>query len=232
MRSEDRTTVERLLDAWAESRSDVRLSDDTAAKIRAGLGGSLQPVRVLPSRRVLALELAAIFALGSVAVTALLDKAGLHLMSWAQIGWMTGIFAAAAVLFSFAVAGWMIPGTLQRLPFGWKVALSGIGIMAGFARLFPWRAPAAFVSEGWPCALMEAGIAVVALPVLVVLARRGARFSSAELGASLASLAALLALVPLQFQCMFLQAPHLLVWHFGIAAMLVGMGAWAGRSWQ
>jgi hypothetical protein len=232
MADKDDSAVKRLVNAWAESKAEVRLDEGAGVRIRVALGGSLKPVRVLPSRRVLAATFLAVSVAWSVLVTAVLDKAGFHLMSGSQMAWMTGIFAAGAALLSFAVAACMVPGSAQRLPFRAKLVLSGCGVIVGIAVLFPWRLPSAFVSEGWPCALMEAMIAIPAAVALWLLARRGALFASAATGAVIAGLAVLLALAPLQFQCMFQQAPHLLVWHVGTAATLVGLGAWVGRGWS
>ena len=69
---------------------------------------------------------------------------------------------------------------------------------------------------------------MIALPSVVVfwlLARRASLFPDVALGASLGGLAALLGIAVLQFQCMFQQAPHLLVWHGGTAALLVSLAA-------
>jgi hypothetical protein len=232
MANKDDAAVERLVNAWAESKAEVRLDEGAGVRIRAALGGALKPVRVLPSRRALAATFLAVSVAWSALVTAALDKAGFRLMSGSQMAWMMGIFAAGAVLFSFAVAACMVPGSAQRLLIRAKLVLCAGGVILGIAVLFPWRLPSAFVSEGWPCALMEAMIAIPAALVLWLLARRGALFASAPTGAAIAGLAVLLALAPLQFQCMFQQAPHLLVWHVGTAATLVGLGAWVGRGWS
>jgi hypothetical protein len=76
---------------------------------------------------------------------------------------------------------------------------------------------------------MELAIAIAATAGFWLLARRGALFASARLGATLTGLAAFLALIPLQTQCMFQQAPHLLVWHGGSALLMVGFGALVGN---
>jgi len=57
-------------------------------------------------------------------------------------------------------------------------------------------------------------------------------FASAGLGAALTGLAVFLALIVDQAQCMFPQAPHLLVWHGGIAAGLIAAGALTGRAME
>ena len=76
---------------------------------------------------------------------------------------------------------------------------------------------------------MELVIAVPAAVVFWLLARRGALFGGARVGAALTGLAGVLALAVLQFRCMFQQAPHLLVWHGTTAAILIGISALIGE---
>jgi hypothetical protein len=73
-------------------------------------------------------------------------------------------------------------------------------------------------------------IAVPATVVFWLMARRGALFASAGLGATLTALAVFLALLVDQAQCMFPQAPHLLVWHGGMAAVLITAGGLIGNA--
>lgn len=94
-------------------------------------------------------------------------------------------------------------------------------LFGGIALLFPWRTTNTFVAEGWPCAALELMIVIPVVVIYWLLTRRGAVFISAGFGAILTSLAVFLALMPVQFQCMFQQAPHLLVWHLGMAVLLM-----------
>lgn len=221
--------LERKLEAWAASHSDAELRPEIQAKIRHILTSSLTPVHPVASRNALVLLFLAAFAVCASGLIALLDKAGFHLMTPAQMGGMAAILAGGGVLFALALASQMVPGSNRGFPVPLVVALSGIGVIGGIALFFPWPESHAFVSEGWPCAGMELMIAVPATGVFWLLARRGALFASAGLGAALTGFAVFLALVPLQFQCMFQQAPHLLVWHAGTAAGLIGSGALIGE---
>lgn len=71
-------------------------------------------------------------------------------------------------------------------------------------------------------------IAVPAAIIFWLFARRGALFMDTALGAALSGLAVVFALTVLQFQCMFQQAPRLLVWQGVTATALVGLGAVIG----
>jgi hypothetical protein len=222
--------LERRLETWATSQSDGELHPEIQRKVRDLLTSSLSPVRPLPSQSRLVLGFLAVFAVCAAGLIAILDKAGFHLMTGPQMGWMAAILAGGGILFSLMLSWRMVPGSRQAFPLSLALALSGFGTIAGIALFFPWRASHGFVSEGWPCAAMELTIAIPATFIFWRLARRGALFASAGLGAVLTGLAVFLALTPLQFQCMFQQAPHLLVWHAGTAAILIGSGALIAKS--
>lgn len=224
--------VERELEKWADSQSRAEVSAELQHKMLGLLTQSLTPVTPIPSQGVLVLQFLGVFVLSAVAMVAIVNRTGLHLMTGAQTGWMSLVLAGGAVLFSITLARQVVPGLRPGLPVSGVVALSGLGLTAGIALNFPWMVSGGFVSEGWPCALMELMMVVPASLVFWMLARRGALFASAKLGAALIGLAVFMALVPLQAQCMFLQASHLLVWHAGTAAFLIGLGALMGSMRQ
>ena len=220
--------IERQLETWAALQSDVEPSPEIQKKVQDLLTSSLTPVKPLPSQSRLVLVFLAVFAACAAGLIAVMDKAGFHLMTEAQMGWMGASLAGGGILFSLALAWRMVPASRQGFPISFVLVLSGIGVIGGIALLFPWQTSSSFLSEGRPCAVMELMIAVPAVVVFWLLARRGALVASAGLGATLTGLAAFLALTPLQTQCMFQQAPHLLVWHGATAAILIGFGALIG----
>jgi Negative regulator of sigma F len=213
------------LETWISSRSHSELRPEIHRKIQDLLTSSLTPVKPLPSQSRLVLAFVAAFAVCAVGLITVMEKAGIHLMTGARMYWMASILAGGGILFSLALAWRMVPGSRRGFPLSLILALSGIGVIGGIALFFPWQASHAFVSEGWPCAALEVMIAIPATVIFWLLARRGALFASAGLGSALTGLAVFVALTPLQFQCMFPQAPHLLVWHAGTAAILIGFGA-------
>jgi hypothetical protein len=220
--------LEHKLETWAASQSDAELRPEIQRKVQDLLRSSLTPVKPLPSQSRLVLAFLAVFATCAAGLIAVMDKTGFSRMTGSQMGWMAAILAGGGILFSLTLAWRMVPGSRPAFPLSLVLALSGIGVIGGIALFFPWQVSHAFVSEGWPCAAMELMIAVPATVIFWLLARRGALFASAGLGAVLTGLAVFLALTPLQFQCMFQQAPHLLVWHAGTAAILIGLGALIG----
>jgi len=216
--------LERCLDAWAASQP-AHLSPELEQRLHAAVSGSLTPVRALPSPGVLALALFAVFVLLGAVLVAILKIARVHLMTDSQTAWMIAIFACAGFLFCLEVAWRMIPGSRLRWPLRTVVALSGLAAIAGLALLFQWGEAGVVISEGWRCAALEVALAVPAAGVFWLLARRGVLFLSSGLGVALGGLAVFLALAPVQLQCMFPRAPHLLIWHLGPAAILIGCGA-------
>jgi len=216
--------LEQRLKAWAAAQPGG-LPRELERRLHAALSGSLTPVRALPAPRILALAFFAVFVLLGAVLIAILKIAGVHFMTGSQTAWMIAIFSGAGFLFCLDLARRMIPGSRLRLPLLPVLTLSGLAAIGGLALLFPWRESGAFVSEGWRCALLEVTIAVPAAWLFWLLARRDVLFLSFGLGAALAGLSVSLALAPVQLQCMFPQAPHLLIWHLGTAAILIGSGA-------
>lgn len=223
----------RQLESWAASEPAAELSPEIRQKIRGALSPSLAPVTPLPSQGWLILRFLAVFVLCAGGLIAILGKTGFRLMTGFQMGAMAAILVGAGILLSRALASKMIPGSRQALAPTLVLAVSGLGVIGVTALLFPWRASSDLVPEGWPCAVLELMIAVPATVVFGLLARRGVLYSTAGLGAILTGLAVCLALIPLQSQCMFQRAPHLLLWHLGTGMLVVGLGAligWRGRD--
>jgi hypothetical protein len=207
----------------------MKISPEFARKVREALEPSLTPVKSIASRRWLSVALLTVSLAGSAALVALMSKAGLHLMTAIQVSTIFAILVGGGILFAVQLSRQMIPGSRPVVPFPRLLALCGVAFFGGLTTLFPWQASGSLVSEGLPCAVMELAIAIAATAGFWLLARRGALFASAGLGATLTGLAAFLALIPLQSQCMFQQAPHLLVWHGGSALLMVGFGALVGN---
>jgi len=222
--------VERQLEAWAAGHSGTPISAELARKVRQDLKPSLTPVKPVSPRGTLILVLLAVFVAVSAALVAVMNKTGLHMMTPLQLGGISAILAGGGISFAIHLSGQMVPGSRAVIPLWALLSLGGVAVFGGLATLFPWRTSGSFFSEGWPCAAMELALLIPAAAILWIFARRGALFASAGLGATLISVAALLVLIPLQVQCMFQQAPHLLVWHGGAALLMIGLGAVVGNA--
>lgn len=216
--------VERRLAAWSEAGA-VAVRPELPRELSSELKKSLQAVKPLPSNRALVTQFLLVFGACATALMALLDKAGFHLMTASQMGWMAALFAGGGIYFSAQLVRRMVPGSQVLAPLGLALLPAAVG--AAMTLLFPWRLPQA-LAEGWPCAVLELVIAAPAAAIFWAMAQRGMLFASAGLGAALTALAVFLALMVDQAQCMFPQAPHLLLWHGGMAAGLIAAGALTG----
>lgn len=225
----DDKNLERRLEEWASAPHDTELSPEIRKRVQAMLAPSLTPVKSVPSQSRLVLEFLVVFTVCAVGLIAILNKAGFHLMTGVQMALMASILTAGGILFSFTLAWRMVPGSRWGLSFSLVLTLSSLITIAGITLLFPWRTSSSFVLEGWPCAALELILVIPSAVIYWVIARRGTLFASPGLGATLTGLAVFMALIPLQFQCMFQQAPHLLVWHGGTALLLIGLGALIGE---
>lgn len=222
--------LERRIESWLQSKANSELSSRTQQRILAVLSSSLAPVKPLPSQGKLILAFLGIFLVCVAAIVPMTGWMGIHLMTREQTACMFAIFATGAILFAFTLASQMVPGSATRFPLTSVLALSSIALIGGMALLFPWRLLGKFAAEGWPCAVLEIAVAVPVAGVVWLVVRRGAPFRSPGLGAAVGGLSVFLALTVVQSQCMFQQAPHLLVWHGGIAALLIASGAVAGAA--
>src|ERR1700728_3581977 len=108
--------LERKLETWAASQSNPELRPEIQRKVQDLLASSLTPVKPLPSQSRLVLAFLAVFAACAVGLIAALDKAGFHLMTGTQMGWMAAILAGGGILFSLALAWRMVPASRQVFP--------------------------------------------------------------------------------------------------------------------
>jgi hypothetical protein len=191
------------------------------------LAPSLAPVKRLPSHIVLTLQFLVAFAACALAIVTVTGWMGLHFMTGVQITGMTFVLTLSAILFASRVASQMVPGARQ-LPLAGLLAFSGITLFGVMALLFPWSRSAAFMPEGLSCGVTEFATALPAIALFWFLTRRGAAFDGAGLGAVLSALAGILGLTVTQMQCMFPNPEHLLVWHGGVAVLMVVAGSIIG----
>ncbi len=220
--------VEDELEAWARGESTAKVSPDLGRKVRGALTPSLVPVKPIPSADRLAFLFLAIFVAGASGLVALIGRVGLELMTPIQIAGVSMMLMAGGILFARKLAEEMIPGSRRGAPLWVVLTLGSTFVFGGLAILFPWQTRGMNIVDGWPCAAMEVAILIPAIAVFCLVARWGTLFASAELGATLSGLAAFLVLIPVQFRCMFQDAPHLLIWHAGTALLLTGIGAVGG----
>lgn len=142
------------------------------------------------------------------------------------------VLALGVALLSMSLSWQMTPGSLQRIPPRTAAPILTAGFLIGIAVLFPWRAPEAFLTRGWPC--LKAGL-MMALPAAALfwlVVRRGAVLNVGTLGGTLGAIVGLLSATVLQFTCSLQEAGHLLVWHGGVLLASTILGVCIARLVQ
>jgi hypothetical protein len=203
-----------------------------SGKIQDMLRGSLKPVSARPSTRVVAVRFISVFLLFAAPAIGMMGVAGLHQMGLPQMIGITMVLALGVALLSMSLSWQMTPGSLQRIPPRTAAPILTAGFLIGIAVLFPWRAPEAFLTRGWPC--LKAGL-MMALPAAALfwfLVRRGAVLNASTLGGTLGAIVGLLSATVLQFSCSLQEAGHLLVWHGGVLLVSTILGVCIARLVQ
>jgi hypothetical protein len=223
------TKIDAKIDRLLELIPAPELSPDFRHKLSGALGASLQPVKPLPSARVLTIQFASVFLLFAAALIATMGVAGFRtLQAWQALGILV-ILAVGVSLLSLVLAWQIRPGSLQKLPATLCWASFGIGFLTGAALLFPWRESEAFASQGWPCLLTGSAVAIPGGVLFWLLTRRGVPLSAVTFGGTLGAIAGLLGLTVLQFRCIHQDAAHILVWHGGVLLVSIVAGILLAR---
>ena len=209
-------------------------SPERLRQIESNLLEDLQPVRPLPSSPAIFASIMSIAVVTLAAGSAALGANGWRVLTPPQKLSVYLPLAFAIVLLAIAMGKQMSPsaGSTRRQVLLSLAALAG---MAGWIlALFPWSEEAHFYAAGLTC--LRAGLvwgAISALAFLWII-RRGAMLIPALTGATAGTFAGVLGLGVLEIHCPDLNAPHILVWHFGvvIASTLSGMAvaALCGRE--
>jgi Negative regulator of sigma F len=217
-----------LLHAIAVDDAAGDLNPALAAEIAGRLAGDLTAVRPLPPAGLLTTAFALIFsALTLLGGLALGDRALL------RMDWLTALFtfaslAGSACLVAFALTGEMTPG--RRLAPPWVLA-SGIllGLALVFATLFPYREEPAFWLHVWRC--LRAGLAAgsIAAALVWLILRRGAVLDPRACSALAGLLGGLTGTAILEMHCPDFNVMHIIVGHWGAAALGAGIG-WIGGA--
>ena len=219
--------TDRDLDRLWESRK-VELGPGRANQIANGLAGNLTPVRPLPPAGLLttafALISAALVLLGGLA----LGDSALLRMDLTTAVFTFAALAASVCLLGFALSGEMAPGS-RRLAPPWMLAL---GILLGtallFTALFPFQEERSFWLHAWRC--LRVGLAAGALGAALfwLILRHGAMLHRRTSGALSGLLGGLTGAAILEVHCPNFDNAHILVGHWGAAAVGAGLGWLAG----
>jgi Negative regulator of sigma F len=207
-----------------EDRPDEKRLED----IRGLLAARLSPVRPLPSNPVLIAIALASFALICWLGTLYGGHKSLHVLSRLQMATYFGAFLLLAILFSIAIVEQMIPGSVRRVKPGPLITGAVLFLVALAPVLFENFTLGGFVKHGVPC--LEFGTICAAVGGILgfFLIRKGFLASPLEAAVLTGCFAGLSGVTALGFVCPFLNAPHILVWHFGTMAIGTAAGALIG----
>jgi len=219
--------TKRDLDRLWESRA-ADLPPEHVNQIASRLAGDLTPVNPLPPAGQLTTAFALIFAalvlLGGLALG---DRALLR-MDWSTAVFIFAALAASACLLSFALSGEMAPGS-RRLAPPWMLALGILfGIAVLLAALFPYHEEPSFWLHAWRC--LRVGLAAGGLGAALfwLVLRRGAVLHRRTSGVLAGLLGGLTGTTILEVHCPNFNDAHILVGHWGAAAVCAGLGWLAG----
>lgn len=197
-------------------------------RVRAQIPEDLKAVKPLASTRAYAgffLLIAAILAALTAASKGIL---GLPALSAVQTIAIFTVLLISLGVAAVAVARDMRPGARSiRALLLFAIALAAIE--AVFLTLFHDYRMGRFLHWGMGCFRMGLACAAVTAVLVWFPVRRGYVVAPVSTGAAIGALAGLAGLSALEMHCPILNIPHLTIWHAGVLAASVGLGALAGR---
>jgi hypothetical protein len=206
------------------------LDPQALQRVEATLLPSLRPVRPLPSDTVLIFSLFALFIGFSILAALPVGLGGLHTLSLQQKVLDYSAIALCALCLAYVVVKYMIPGSRKRFGAAAGILFTVLFLFLLTTILFPDMKTDHFVGHGIYCLRFGCLCAAGAGLLTWLVVRRGLSTSPVAAGATCGFFAGLTGVAVLALHCPVLEAPHILVWHFG-AMMLAGLsGALIGLS--
>ncbi len=207
----------------------AEVSPETQQKIEHTLLDTLEPVKPIAGRGVLALGFLCIFGLVSAGIIGYMGIQGAAMMTSLQLAGLLAAFLVSVVLASIALSGEMSPGDRRWLPPGRQIAATLLAITALCAVLFPWELSQGWMSGTWHCFRDGFLYSLPAAGLAIALLGRGAVLSWPRVGAGAGLLAGLVGATALHLGCTMQTAPHILVGHLAIPAIGALAGYGIGR---
>jgi hypothetical protein len=208
--------------------TEIPPGEQRLAEIRNRLTSGLTPVRALPSNPVLIVFALAGFALICLLGTIYGGQKGWHALNVVQTIVYFGVFLLLAVLFSIAVVDQLIPGARRHMQPGWLMGGGALLLVALAPVLFERFELDRFVARGIDCLEFGTVFAAIGAALSFFLIRRGFLTSPLQAAALTGCFAGLAGVTALGLVCPQLNAPHILVWHFGTIAIGTAAGALIG----
>lgn len=195
------------------------------AAVLSAIRGNLRPVTPIAGPRLLVLGFLSVLAVALAAGIVLTGTAGYFAHTPASRMLLFSILVTGALLFSFALAQRMIPGSLRRVP----LAPLALAVCAAFLLvvllLFHDAASWEGLKIARSCLWIGLGAALLTALGGRLLIRQGGNTDWFAASLSLGALSGVSALLVLTVHCPVLRASHILVWHGG-AVVVTMLAAW------
>jgi hypothetical protein len=219
--------IDDILNRGAGPPPDV--DPDLLDRISASVHSGLQPVRPLPSPRILIAGLVSICTAIAAAGGLALGPHGIQRMSALQIAIVFPVLATFIYLSASLAVAEVIPGS-RRPVLPWMLLTAGcVALALVFGLLFSDPGTPGFVSQGLIC--LRAGL-LLAVPTGAAggwLLRRGFAVNPREAWFAAGTLSGLAGVNMLELHCANFQAPHLIVWHIAVIPLSALIGFLAAR---
>ncbi|MBI1357262.1 MAG: DUF1109 family protein [Acidobacteria bacterium] len=205
------------------------LTPQAEERITQTLLGSLQAVRPLPSRTMIALAFMAVFLAVSALTVALVGWSSAQAMTTLQLLGMLAAILVSAGLTGFWLSGEMAPGEKRWTGPGGLCAGSLAALGTLILVLFPWEAPPGWLAISIKCFRAGFVLSLPAVAPLVWLLRRGFPLSWGAVGAGAGLLAGMVGFLMLHMECRFYSAPHIVLGHLTAPLAAAGVGYALGK---
>ena len=214
---------------FLSSPETAELTPELRSRINQSAEKSLEPVKPLPSARLLTLGFLLIFGVISAGFVGISGLRGADTMGNMTFAGMLGIIGAAAFLVAFTLSREMAPGGKKILSAPRLFLLLLMPLFLAAAVLFPWDFSHNILSGSWRCFRHGFLFSLPAAGLIVMLLRRGAVLSLGVVGAGAGLLAGLVGVAVLHFACGMNNAGHVALGHLGIPLAGAVLGAAIGR---
>lgn len=215
------------------ARAPHGVNPELLERVAASIRPSLQPVRPLPSTRILAAGLLLICVAVALVGAARAGFYGVEKMDLFERLLIFGALAAFALVAAVQFVGEFIPGSRRRVSPGVLLGLGSVALLGVFGLLFRDYHTDHFVHAGLVCLFAGVLHAIPAGLLCWWLLRRGFAVNSVAAGFVGGTLAGLAGVTLLELHCVNFQALHVLVWHTAVVPVSAAIGAfvaWALRS--
>ena len=212
-----------LTNLWKTSAEG--LSAEEIEKLRHVATGRLRPVRALPRDRTLVSLIFGLFAVFCISAGAVVTMGAVRRAPAMKLSIFLCVIAACVVLAALVTVQEIIPGAKRRLQPGIAVVLIVAALLAMPLLLFPNFTTANFFRWGIGCLRVGSLCALAAGALLLTFTAKYSSGSVLRMALTVGCLSGLAGVAVLTLHCSAWNVPHVIVWHFGVLAVGIAIGA-------